>query len=156
MTLLAVYLELFDCNLPRYRIKMKALHPSCKNLTYKSLEKPYTHGASPATSYSTSHIGSTCEGRRIFQRKEPRGPTLRPRGDPVSFLRIEIKTALSRSSLGWRGVRQPEECCSRNRPVGCPVHGGQARFGDQSPFQRIPHQCRDGVCGTDTTAIIAW
>jgi hypothetical protein len=53
MTLLAVLLKFFDCNLPRYRIKMKALHPSCKNLTYKNLKKAYTHGTSPATSYST-------------------------------------------------------------------------------------------------------
>src|ERR1035437_4033163 len=89
---------------------------------------------------------------------QPRGgdfnPTTQLSWTIGRIFRFVIKTVLLRSSLGWRGVRQPEESLYRRRAAHCPVHGRQACAGNQSPFQRSPHQLWAGIGDTNTTSVI--
>jgi hypothetical protein len=50
----------------------------------------------------------------------------------------------------------PPESRGRDRAASLPVHGRQACFGNQNPLQRRSPLARDGVCDTDTTAVIVW
>ena len=71
---------------------------------------------------------------------QPRGgdfnPTTQLSWTIGRIFRFVIKTVLLRSSLGWRWIRQPEECCWRGRAVRCPIHGRQAFLDEGVP--RIP------------------